>query len=1044
MYKIRIGFLTLFTSFLYAGSAFSQMPPAITITPADASAWDPLTLTYDPVKGCTPSGKGSLVDAPKVQMHSACFYLEYIDSWGSSWGQTTIDYNATPKDGSHTTTDLTPNGDGTYSITFVPGNYYGAPQGSIIIGLTMVFNNGSWASEGKDPSRGGCGDFYVPLTYNPGLFVQFTQPEESSLFVNLNDSIQIEAVGNESDSIFLYLDDMLIQSTDNDTLIHTVYVTAMGGHWIRTTAKNDTDQKSDSIFYFVSDEVATENLPGGALEGINYINDTTVTMVLFAPDKEFIYLLGDFNDWSVDNDYLLKRTPDENYYWITLDSLLPDTFYRYQFYIDGKIKVGDPYAEMVLDPNNDPYIPSETYPGKIDYPTGKTHDLVTVFYTSPGFYDWNTTDFTPPENGELVIYELLIRDFLADHSYKTLIDTLHYLEYLGVNAIELMPVNEFEGNLSWGYNPSYYFAPDKYYGPKKELQRFIDTCHARGIAVIIDMVLNHSFGQSPMVRMYWDVNRPAANNPWFNQVPKHDYNVGFDFNHENEATQRFVDRVNKFWLSEYKVDGFRFDLSKGFTQKNTLGDVAAWGNYDATRVALWKQYADSIWSVNPDAYVILEHFADNSEEKVLASYGMMTWGKMTEPYLRAAQGWNYNDMSNLSWGVYKTRGFEKPHLVTYMESHDEERQMYELFDWGNHKNPNYIIRGNHALSTLRAELAAAFFFTIPGPKMVWQFGELGYDYSINYDCRVCNKPIRWDYYDDPNRQRLYQAYSSLIRLKRENEAFNSDNFTIDVVDTIKTIHIEDPSMDVTVFGNFDTWPQTIDPAFTQSGTWYDYFTGDSLIVTDVNMPITLEQSEYHIYTTKKLATPDIISAPVALDVQVIGALGLGGMVNGDYRYYDQNGDPEGESRFQWYRGLYENGTNKETIDGATELSYTITTDDWGHYLFFEVTPVAQTGIILEGIPKYAVMDVATAIESEVLDNTIRIYPNPSSGQFNIRIPAGANRTELAIFDLYGKLIYEDQLPADQDNKLIEGFSSGIYLIRISKGEDVFTERIIVL
>jgi glycosidase len=1044
MIKLRIGLLVLFTGLFFTGSAYSQMPPAITITPADATAWEPLTLTYDPSLGCTPSGKGSLVGAPKIMMHSACFYLEYIDSWGSSWGQTTIDYNATPKDGSHATTDLTPNGDGTYSITFVPGQYYGAPQGSIIIGLTMVFNGGSWDAEGKDPSRGGCGDFYVPLHYNPGLFVQFTLPKENSLFVRLNDSIEVEVVGNESDSLFLYLDDILIRSTDKDTLTETVYVTEMGEHWIKTLAKDDSDQVEDSIFYYVTEEVAVEDLPDGIMEGINHINDSTVTLVLFAPGKEFIYLLGDFNDWSVDNDFLMKRTTDEYYYWITLDSLLPDTFYRYQYYIDGEIKVGDPFAEMVLDPNNDPYISSETYPGKIPYPTGKTSDLVTVFHTTPEPYEWKTTDFTPPENEELIIYELLIRDFIGDHSYKILIDTLHYLEYLGVNAIELMPVNEFEGNLSWGYNPSYYFAPDKYYGPKKELQRFIDTCHARGIAVIIDMVLNHSFGQSPMVKMYWDVNRPAANSPWFNQEPKHDFNVGYDFNHESAATQRFVDRVNKFWLSEYKADGFRFDLSKGFTQKNTLGDVEAWGHYDASRVALWKKYADSIWKVNPDAYVILEHFADNDEEQELTSYGMMVWGNAVYNYGRAGMGWNYDNKSNFSWGSYKTRGFDKPHLVTYMESHDEERQMREILDWGNYKNPNYNIRDNLSLSAVRAELSAAFFFTIPGPKMLWQFGELGYDYSINYDCRTCNKPIRWDYYDDPNRQRLYQAYSTLIHLKKNNEAFNSEDYTIDVVDTIKTIHIEHSSMDVTIFGNFDTWPKTIDPAFTQTGTWYDYFTGDSLVVTDVNMPITLEQSEYHIYTTKMLATPGIISAPVAMDVKVIGSPALGEMVYGDYRYFDQNGDPEGATKFQWYRGVYENGTSKEAIPGATDLSYTITANDWGHYLFIEVTPVAQLGTILEGIPQYGVMDVATAIESEVQDDGFRIFPNPSAGQINIRFQSGANPAGLAIYDLFGKMIYETKLPAGQDNKLIEGLDSGVYLIRISQGKTVYTKRMVVL
>ena len=99
---------------------------------------------------------------------------------------------------------------------------------------------------------------------------------------------------------------------------------------------------------------------------------------------------------------------------------------------------------------------------------------------------------------------MLLRDFLAAHDWNTLTDTLDYFTELGINAIELMPVSEFEGNESWGYNPSFYFAADKYYGPASDLKVFIDSCHGQGIAVILDMVLNHSYGQSPLVQLYFD------------------------------------------------------------------------------------------------------------------------------------------------------------------------------------------------------------------------------------------------------------------------------------------------------------------------------------------------------------------------------------------------------------------------------------------------------------------------------------------------------------------------------------------------------------
>ncbi|HCC71652.1 MAG TPA: alpha-amylase, partial [Bacteroidales bacterium] len=122
--------------------------------------------------------------------------------------------------------------------------------------------------------------------------------------------------------------------------------------------------------------------------------------------------------------------------------------------MDGSVRIGDPYAEKVLDPWNDQYITDETYPGLIDYPEGKATGLVTVIHPGDPVYNWSVTDFQPPAKEDLVIYELHLRDFLASHDYLTLIDTLNYLDNLGVNAVELMPVNEFDGNLSWGYNPS--------------------------------------------------------------------------------------------------------------------------------------------------------------------------------------------------------------------------------------------------------------------------------------------------------------------------------------------------------------------------------------------------------------------------------------------------------------------------------------------------------------------------------------------------------------------------------------------------------------
>src|SRR5690606_27934258 len=151
--------------------------------------------------------------------------------------------------------------------------------------------------------------------------------------------------------------------------------------------------------------------------------------------------------------------------------------------------------------------------------------IVSVLSLNNTAYNWQTTTFNRPDALDLVIYELHVRDFLDQRNYKTLRDSISYLKRLGVNAVELMPVQEFEANSSWGYNPSFHFALDKYYGTTNELKAFIDECHQEGIAVILDMVLNHAFGQSPMVRLYQQ-SGSLTNNPWFNITPTHPYNVG--------------------------------------------------------------------------------------------------------------------------------------------------------------------------------------------------------------------------------------------------------------------------------------------------------------------------------------------------------------------------------------------------------------------------------------------------------------------------------------------------------------------------------------
>ena len=750
------------------------------------------------------------------------------------------------------------------------------PSNEHIQKLAFVFRNGDGSKTGRDV---GGGDIFIPV-YEPGLTVKFDEPNISNLygdplrepyFIKPDDSVDIKVsvveLGVNISTLTLYINDIQVLQTNTDSLRYTFIASSyqenlnkISGIGIDAAGTADT-----SIFdIMINPAPVIEQLSGENQLGINYNSSTSVTLALDAPYKSFVYVIGDFNDWKVDSVYLMKKDSvkaDSVVWWTTINNLIPAKEYAFQYLVDGNIRIADPFSHKILDPSNDSYISDTVYPNLKAYPSGKTSEIISILQTDKSQYNWKVTNFEKPKITNLVIYELLVRDFVSTHWYKTIEDTLDYLKQLGINAIELMPAMEFEGNISWGYNPDFHLAPDKYYGTPDALKSLIDKAHSMGIAVILDVVLNHIMGSSPLARLYWDSvnNRPAANNPWLNPIPKHDYNVGNDFNHESPETKYYVDRVTSYWIKEFHIDGYRFDLSKGFTQKNSLGNIGLWNQYDQSRINILERIAGKIWQIDSSSILILEHFADNTEEKVLSDYGFLLWGNMNYNYNQAAMGYRNGPSGddrnwNLFNGYYINRGWSKPGLVSYMESHDEERLMYKNETYGNH-GANYNIK-DISTGLKRIAEASAFFFTIPGPKMIWQFGELGYDYSIDYNGRTGEKPIRWDYLNNPDRLRLYKTMGALISLKKDYHVFQTPATTI-VADSLKLIQLADSSMKVDIIGNFGVYQASMNPGFQQTGKWYDYFTGDSTNVSDPNAKVSLAPGEYHIYTSVRLPVPDL-------------------------------------------------------------------------------------------------------------------------------------------------------------------------------------------
>ncbi|MFV8371392.1 alpha-amylase family glycosyl hydrolase [Flavobacterium sp. LB2P74] len=665
----------------------------------------------------------------------------------------------------------------------------------------------------------------------------------------------------------------------------------------------------------VNPNVVSETMPTGLLDGINYntADATKATLVLDAPFKDFVYVAGSFNNYQPTGSFAMKKDLASGKFWLELNGLVSGTNYTYQYWVvdaspiagtPSLVKTADPYSTLVLSPFDDPGISPLNYPNLPIYPAGQERE-VTVLQTGKVAFPWSTatTNFIKPAKEKLVVYELLVRDFDANRSYQDLINKIDYFKNLKINAIELMPVMEFEGNESWGYNTSFHMALDKFYGTSDKLKEFIDLCHQNGIAVILDVALNHAFGRNPMLRMWMNDpdgdgwGSPSTENPYFNTTAMHSYSVGEDFNHQQPRTQNYVQRVIKQWVEEYKIDGFRWDLTKGFTQNCPAnvagGQEACTGVKQQDRVDVLRKYADYSWSLDPTHYTIFEHLGNDDEEQLWANYrinetpnkGIMMWGIMTSQYNELSMGY----AGNISRMNSTSHGFATNRLMGYAESHDEERLMYKNLQFGNSTNAAHNVKTlNIALSRMSA--IGAVSLLVPGPKMIWQFGELGWESSIfacnngsvnspsdatSGDCKLDTKQQpQWvnNWLGDTNRSKIYNDWSKMITMKTVEPVFSGTATMSNTSSLYPNIKITNSALassqlkDVLILANFNVTTQNVATGFPYTGEWYNLMDNTTIMVANVNDLITIPAGEYRIYGNKtaSLAIVDYEKIPTVL------------------------------------------------------------------------------------------------------------------------------------------------------------------------------------
>lgn len=806
-----------------------------TVTPQAFSVDEEITISV------------SGIDANKWGVSEVYFWAWYFHTDGQQAGDS-------PSNGTWNNSDerqkCKKNADGTYSVTFVPKALFQTEDISKF-GILLKAKNGSGDKKTQDH------------LFEVGKFqLSILKPKNDPIVIDPGVSIDIEAECSlKANMALLYKDDIIASTEEMTRFTHQFVPQKTGKYEIRAIQNQDTIRKYFTII--IKPQVVEKEMPSHLLDGLNIDSKEELTLVLFAPGKSFVHLIFPQNDWALDDQYLLFHDPKKDRFWITIPNYASTENFLYQYVVDGHLRIADPYSTLVLSEYNDAFIDDKTFAQIPAYPSGKTNHAVSFVYRQDDKYAWRKYAYTRPAKKDLVIYELLLRDFDNKHSFQAIEDRLDYLQSLGVNAIELLPINEFDGNLSWGYNPAFHMALDKYYGPPNGLKKLVDECHSRGMAVIVDIVFNHATGQNPYYRMWNTDNgnyggQATAESAFFNSSATHSYSVFNDFNHQKKATQDYVKRCVQYWIREYQIDGFRWDLTKGFTQ-NCAGGESCTNAYQKDRVEVLKKYADFQWEVDPSSYVIFEHLGGNKEETEWVNYrrdegkGIMLWGNENRTYGEASLGYNESKKSDFSWISYKKRGWTVPANITYMESHDEERLMYKNQKYGN-ANGDYNIKELET-ALKRQEMLGAFYFTIPGPKMIWQFGELGYDYSIDFNGRTGEKPIRWDYLTDPNRNNLREKWAEIINLRQTNAVFHTTNFTLDVddADGLKQISLtSDEDFEdlhqVHIIGNFSVKPQSFNVTFPQTGKWYDLLDADkTLQVSSETQAVYLEPGEFHIY-----------------------------------------------------------------------------------------------------------------------------------------------------------------------------------------------------
>ena len=465
-----------------------------------------------------------------------------------------------------------------------------------------------------------------------------------------------------------------------------------------------------------------------------FLGDNGVNFRVWAPHADRVSVTGSFNDWQTTP----MTAEDEGKWFVEIETASVGDEYKYVIE-NGKQTLNkiDPYAREV------------------------TNSIGNSIITDPDSFDWENDDFQMPAWNELVVYELHIGTFNRSDENQAgtfcgIEKKLEYLQWLGVNAIEIMPVAEFAGDISWGYNPAHIFAVESAYGGPDALRRLVKAAHQHGIAVLIDVVYNH-FGPSDLD--LWRFDGWSENNkggiyfyndwrsatPWGDSRP--DYGRG--------EVRQFIHDNAMMWLDEYRMDGLRYDMtlfirSVDGSDENAIPEgwsLAQWINRD-----IHEKY--------PNKITIAEDLRTNNAITQPESYGganfSTQWDEAFVHPIREAISLSddaHRNMNAVAAAIkhqYNTDAFER---VVYTESHDEvaNGKMRVVSEIDEQDPDSWYARR-------RSALGAVMVFTSAGIPMIFQGQEF-----IRPDWFDDTNPIDWE--EAGEQDQIMKLYHDLIRLR---------------------------------------------------------------------------------------------------------------------------------------------------------------------------------------------------------------------------------------------------------------------------------------